>query len=252
MTDDMNEHELLEFAREIARTPHPAMPRGERSALRASLLVRPEPPRRVPLAWPRVFGSRPIFAALVVLAILVGAGGTAAADSLPGDPAFALKRAGEDVQVALAPDDAARLDVLVTQSDRRLMDLEKVVAVRASAIGAATDEYIAAVARLDAALSTLVAQPARAARDAAIARASAASADHLAALQALAARLPTEAQAGLARAIAAQETVHGRSRNAPGRGGAPAPAQSAAPGRPSTLPVTPGRGGPPSGVPGRP
>ena len=58
-------------------------------------------------------------------------------------------------------------------------------------------------------------------------------------LEALATRLPEAAQRGIQRAIEVQQRVHGKSNLAPGRSGIP-------------IAPTPGRGGPPSGVPGRP
>src|SRR4029077_3225591 len=127
-------------------------------------------------------------ALVLVIALLAAGGGSAAATSLPGDPAFALKRAARDAEGPRGPDDASRLDTLVTQSDRRLGDLQTAAAVRTTAIAPATDEYLAAVARVDGALSTLLTDPATAARDAAIARATGASALHIAMLQALAGR----------------------------------------------------------------
>ncbi len=238
-----DERELLEFGERLARYGKVA-PRPEfRSQLRSSLLAAPralEAPRRSALGWSRFLALRPALAAILVLVLLAAAGGgAAAATSLPGDPAFAVKRAAEDVQVALATDDVARLNTLVAQSDRRLMDLETLVARRSAAVGAGTDEYAAAVTRVDATLNRVAALPENAQRDAALARASAASADHLARLQALAARLPEAAQRGIQRAIEVQQRVHGKSDVAPGRSGVP-------------LAPTPGRGGPPSGVPGRP
>ena len=260
------DQELRELAADLARYRRLSAPPALRAQLRASLLAAPAAPLRRPVfGWLRLPALRPVVAIGLVLALLAAGGGSAAASSLPGDPAFGLKRALEEVQVALAPDDATRLDTLVTQSDRRLGDLETAAAGRPSATAPATDEYRAAVGRLDAALATLIARPATPASAAAVARASAASADHLAALQALAARLPASAQPGIQRAIEAQQAVHGRSGGAPGRrgepGGAPegvpgAPAAPAVPGggRPSDVPggPPPGRGGPPGGVPGRP
>ena len=145
----------------------------------------------------------------------------------------------EEVQVTLTSDDIVRLDTLVTQSDRRLADLETLVARRSSAIGFGTDEYAAAAVRVDDVLGRVVASPASSQRDAALARASAASTDHLARLEALATRLPEAAQRGIQRAIQVQQRVHGKSNLAPGRSGIP-------------IAPTPGRGGPPGGVPGRP
>jgi hypothetical protein len=173
----------------------------------------------------RVLALRPALAAILVLVLLAAAGGgAAAATSLPGDPAFTLKRAAEEVQVALTSGEVVRLNTLVTQSDRRLVDLETLAARRSSAVTAGTEEYAAAVTRVDTELSRVAALPPSSQRDAALARASAASAAHLARLQALAARLPDAAQRGIQRAIEVQQRVHGKS----------------------------GRGGPPSGVPSRP
>ena len=237
------ERELLEFGERLSHYAKVAPRREFREELRSYLLTAPvtvESPRRSPVGWSRVFALRPALAAILVLVLLAAAGGgAAAATSLPGDPAFALKRAVEDVQVTLATDDVARLNTLVTQSDRRLADLETLVSRRSAAVGTGTDEYAAAVTRIDEAVSRVVALPASSEREAALARASAASTDHLARLQALAARLPDAAQRGIQRAIEVQQRVHGKSDVAPGRSGTP-------------ITPTPVRGGPPGGVPGRP
>lgn len=249
----LDERELGELSDDLRRRGRVTAPLALRSQLRASLLAAPVVPHTPINLWSRLGILRPALAAVLVIALLAAGGGSAAASSLPGDPAFALKRAVEDVQVALAPDDAAKLDTLVTQSDRRLADLQTVAAAHSSAVAPATNEYLAAVARMDSVLTETLTEPATPTRDAAIGRAAAASADHIAMLEALAARLPAAAQGGIARAIAAQQAVHGKSGSAPGRSGAPGrPSGSQAPGRPSDLPVSPGRGGPPSGVPGRP
>lgn len=238
-----SERELVEFGERLSQYGKVA-PRPEfRAELRSSLLNAPvvfETPRRSPPGWSRVLALRPALAAILVLVLLAAAGGgAAAATSLPGDPAFALKRAVEDAQVSLASDDITRLDTLVTQSDRRLADLETLASRRSAAVGTGTDEYAAAVTRVDEVVSRVAALPASSQREAALARASAASTDHLARLQALAARLPEAAQRGIQRAIEVQQRVHGKSGDAPGRGGI-------------LITPTPGRGGPPSGVPGRP
>ena len=237
-----NERELVEFGERLSRYRKIA-PRPEfRAELRSSLLAAPvsfEAPRASRLGSPRLLAMRPALAAILVLALLATAGGVAAASSLPGDLAYGLKRAAEEVEVTLASDDVVRLDTLVTQSDRRLADLETLVARRSSAVAFATDEYTAAASRVDDALGRVIGSSASSQRDAALARASAASTDHLARLQALATRLPEAAQRGIQRAIEVQQRVHGKSNVAPGH---------------SEIPIapTPGRGGPPSGVPGRP
>lgn len=186
------------FASDLARYARISAPPTLRARLRAALLTAPVVPARRPaVGWLNLSALRPVVAIVLMLALLAAGGGSAAASSLPGDPAFRLKRAVEDVQVTLALDDAARLDTLVTQSDRRLGDFETVVAVRPSAIAAATDEYRAAVGRVDASLVKLLTEQATPARDTVIARASAVSAAHIAMLQSLASRLPAAAQQGI-------------------------------------------------------
>ncbi len=247
---DMNDRDLARFAEELARFDRPSAPLALRAQLRASLLAAPVvvvPPRRAPFALFTLPSLRLALAAVLILAVVAMASGSAAAASLPGDPAFALTRAGDEIQAFVAFDDATRLTTRVAQSDRRLADLETALAHRPSALAPATAEYIAATERVSAELAIVLAQPRTAARDAAIARAAAASADHIAALQALAARLPADAQFGIQRAIEVQQTVHGKTETVPGRPASPAP--SAAPGRPSNVPP---RGGAPTALPGRP
>jgi len=254
-----DERELLVFASALQARYHQVhAPARFRTQLRGSLLAapvafavrRPSPIGRLAL--------RSALAPILVLALLAATGGgAAAATSLPGDPAFVLKRGVEQVQVALAPDEIARLDTLVAQADSRLADLETLSGRRSNAVSAGVDEYVAASARVDEQVTQVSALPASSRRNTALAHASIASADHLARLQSLATKLPDAAQHGIQRAIEVQQTVHGKSGNAPGRGGSlplaptsPAePVTTATPARPT---VTPSRGGPPSGVPGRP
>ncbi len=252
------DRELLGFARTIARYEQPTAPEALRSRLRASLLAVPVVASRPTSLWTRLPALRPLVAAVVVFALLLG-GGAAAASSLPGDPAFALKRAAEEAQVALTADDATRLDLRVTQADRRIADLRTVVAQLPHETAQATDEYLAAVARVDDALAQVLAQQITPARAAAIARAAAASEDHIAALAALATRVPAEAQAGIQRAIDMQQAVHGHADGTPGRPQSPRPSDApGGAGAPTTAPGrasgTPGgrpsdRGGPPSAAP---
>lgn len=97
------------------------------------------------------------FAAAV---LLVAAGtGRAAADSLPGDLAFGLKTAAEQVQLALALDETTRLEVLSELADHRLAELSRAVDARPDAVPTATDEYAAAVARFTAAVDALRGKP---------------------------------------------------------------------------------------------
>ena len=246
---EMSDRDLVRFGEELARYERPSAPPALRAQLRASLLAAPvvASPRRAPFALFTEPSLRLALAAVLILAIIATAGGSAAASSLPGDPAFALTLAGDEIQAFIASDDATRLTTRVAQSDRRLADLETALAHRPSALAPATAEYIGATERVSAALATVLAQPRTAARDAAVARAATASADHIAALQSLASRLPADAQFGIQRAIEVQQTVHGKTETLPGRPVSPAP--TAAPNRPSN---GPGRGGAPTAQPGRP
>ena len=242
-----SERELMELSRRFAaRYQSVRAPARFRRQLHGSLLAAPVtllPGRE------RSLVLRPVLAFTLVLALLAATGGGAAAASLPGDPAFPLKRGVEQVQVALSSDEVARLDTLVTQADSRLVDLETLTARRSNAVAAGVEEYVAASARALDQLTRVVALPASPRRDAALARASGASADHLARLESLAARLPDAAQHGIQRAIQVQQTVHGKSGNAPGRGGS----LPVTPGAPeASTPVAPTHGGPPTRSPGRP
>ena len=242
-----SERELIELGEQIAAYGKPRASARLRSEIHRSLLTAPAP-RRAPGFRLFAFSAlRPVLAAALVVAVLVGASGSAAASSLPGDPAFALKRGLESVEVAFAPDDIARLDALVTQSDRRLLDLQVVLASRLAAVGVAVSEYELAVSRVDASASIVSRGAPTPRRDAALLAAAASSTAHIGVLQSLAARLPEAAQPGIQRAIEAQQRIHGRS-GAPGLNqtppfGSPA-SESGAPGRPATSP--PGR---PSFVP---
>lgn len=235
------ERELLALGDRIAGHNKVRASSRLRIELRRSLMTAPAPaPRRNPFVFVMP-ALRPVLAASLALAILVGASGAAAASSLPGDPAFALKRGVEGVELALASDDVARLDVLLTQSDRRLADLHRATATSPAHVPAAIEEYAAAVAAVETALAAAQAAPATSQRDAALARVAAESETHLAALEALAARLPDAAQPGIQRAIEAQQAVHGRSNEAPGQVDetAPSPGAPAESGRPGRTP--PGR-----------
>ena len=236
------ERELMRFAARIAAYERPQAPATMRDAVRASLLAAPIAlPRRGPW-WSRVASLRPLFAAATIAIVLISAGIPAAGASLSGDPLFGLKRAAEETAVALAFDDGARLEQLVTLSDHRLSELVIASSSRPNALAAATREYLAALDRVAQQLGAITSLPRSDARDAAIARADATSAAHLAQLQALAATLPTAAQPGIQRAIEAQQAVHSKT-----GGGAPAPALPTAPAQLAS----PGRGRAPTSAPTR-
>src|SRR5213592_4831331 len=130
------------------RLERPVMRRKFRKELRARLMseaaevLAPRPQRQwlFATAW-----LRPALAA-AVLAVLVVVGATsAAASSLPGDPLYGVKRASEDVQVALTFDDVARMQLLSDLTDRRLAELAEIAKERPSSAPTATAEYSDAV-----------------------------------------------------------------------------------------------------------
>jgi hypothetical protein len=97
---------------------------------------------------------RPAFAiGLAGLALLFGTG-VAAANSVPGDLAFGVKRAAEEVRIALTFDDVERVRILADMTDERLVELEK-VADSDEKSPAASEAYVEAVTRFRSAVDTL-------------------------------------------------------------------------------------------------
>ena len=97
---------------------------------------------------------RPAVAAgLAALVLAIGAG-SAAAGSVPGDVTFGLKRAIEEVRVALTFDEVERVRVLAEITDQRLSELER-VAARDDKAPTASEEYALAVTRFRAAVDAL-------------------------------------------------------------------------------------------------
>ena len=137
------------------RLPEPRLRDEFRRELRARLMQEAAVtlvPKRRDTAW--TAWLRPAVAAgLAALVLIVGAG-SAAANSLPGDAAFPLKRAIEEVRVALTFDEVERVRVLAEIADQRLSELEK-VASRDDKSPTASDEYAQAVARFRAAVDAL-------------------------------------------------------------------------------------------------
>jgi hypothetical protein len=92
--------------------------------------------------------------AVAAIAVLLFAGATsAAASSLPGDPLYAVKRATEDLQLALSFDGTARLHLLSELADRRLAELADVSEQRPSAASTATQDYADAAEKVALALA---------------------------------------------------------------------------------------------------
>jgi hypothetical protein len=86
-------------------------------------------------------------AVTIVLAIALGGGAVAAsAESLPGDPLYPVKLTVENVQLAAAPNDAARAQLSLQQAGSRVDEIDRASRFgRADAIGTAAASYIQSV-----------------------------------------------------------------------------------------------------------
>jgi hypothetical protein len=148
------------------RLPEPRIRDEFRRELRARLMSEANlilVPKRRDTAWtawlrPRdtawTAWLRPaLVAGLAALVLTVGAG-SAAAGSVPGDLTFGLKRAIEEVRVALTFDDVERVRVLSEIADERLSELER-VASRDDRAPTASEAYADAVTRFRAAVDAL-------------------------------------------------------------------------------------------------
>ena len=112
--------------------------------------------------WSRFRGSlllRPAMVAAAITLLIIGGAGKAAAGSLPGDIAYPLKIAAEQVQLALALDDSTRLTILAEQADHRLAELAEAVSDRRGNTSAAEDGYAKAVKTLTAAVEAVRTEP---------------------------------------------------------------------------------------------
>jgi len=109
-------------------------------------------PLRRDTAW--TAWLRPVsVAGLAALVLVIGAG-SAAAGSVPGDVTFGLKRAIEEVRVALTFDEVERVRVLSEIADERLSELER-VASHDDKAPTASEAYADAVTRFRAAVDAL-------------------------------------------------------------------------------------------------
>ena len=138
------------------RFPQPKMRDEFRNELRARLMteaVTALAPRPRPTPW--AFW-RPAITVGLASVVLASGATVAAAGSLPGDPAFGLKRAAEDIQVSLTFDDVQRVQLLAQLADRRVQDLQKVAELqREESTPAAAEEVAQAVARFRAAVDAV-------------------------------------------------------------------------------------------------
>lgn len=137
------------------RFPAPQLREDFRRELRAKLLLEAQTvlvaPRR-DAAW-RTW-MRPALGVGLAGVVLMAGAGTAAAGSVPGDAAFALKRAVEDIHVSLTFDDVSRVQLLAEIADRRLAELQS-VADRVDRAPVASEEYAKAVTAFRAAVDAL-------------------------------------------------------------------------------------------------
>jgi len=138
---------------------------------------------------------RPALAAAAVLVLVLAGATSAAASSLPGDALYSLKRATEDVRLALTFDDVARTQLLSELTDRRLEELAEIAKQHPSSAPTATQEYADAVERFANALDNLRDADSEDKRAAAQALAEAAREKHKAVLDAVKDQLPAESQA---------------------------------------------------------
>ena len=161
---------------------------------------------------------RPALAAAVVLVLVLAGATSAAASSLPGDALYGLKRATEDVRLALTFDDVARTQLLSELTDRRLEELAEIATHRPSSAPTATQEYADAVDRFADALDNLRDADSEDKRAAAQNLAEMARAKHKAVLDAVKDQLPAEAQADVQK-VNDDEQERTSPANNPGRSG---------------------------------
>jgi hypothetical protein len=194
----------------------------------AVVVLAPRPSR---FSFPAML--RPALAAAAILVLVLAGATSAAASSLPGDPLYAVKRASEDVRLALTFDDVARTQLLSELTDRRLEELAEVAKHRPSSAPTATQEYADAVNNFANALDKLRAADSADKRNAAQALAEAARAKHKAVLDEVKDQLPADAQPDVQK-VNDDEQERTSPSNDPGRGG-----QGSTGGRPSNAPPKP-------------
>ncbi len=197
----------------------PVMRQQFRKELRGRLMseaVAVLAPRPSRFSFPAML--RPAFAAAAILVLVLAGATSAAASSLPGDPLYALKRAGEDVRVALTFDDVARTRLLSELTDRRLEELAAVAKNRPDAAPTATQEYADAVNNFANALDKLHDADSEEKRNAAQALAEAARAKHKAVLDDVKDQLPAGAQSDVQKVNDDEQERTSPSTNS-GRGG---------------------------------
>jgi hypothetical protein len=221
-----------------SRLPRPAIRDDFRKRLRADLMneavaLAEERRLRRSSFWLRASSwwsesrLRPTVVAATLVAVLIAGAGTAAAGSIPGDPTFAIKQAAEQVELALAPNDDAKVQVLATQAQRRLDELSR-TSERPDKSPTASTAYEAAVEKFAAAVEALRAATPGTKHQAVEAVVEAAHDKHIEVLEDLKDRLPAPAQEKVERAIQEHEKL------SPGRPDRPRPSE-----RPGSAPAVP-------------
>lgn len=175
---------------------------------------------------------RPALAAMAVLVLVLAGATSAAASSIPGDALYGVKRATEDVRLALTFDPLARTQLLSEMTDRRLEELAEIAKRRPSSAPAATQDYADAVERFENALDDLHDAVSEDKRAAAQALAEAARAKHKAVLDAVKEKLSADDQTDVQKVID-REAERTSPSNDPG------PGQGGSGGRPSNAPAKP-------------
>jgi hypothetical protein len=138
--------------------PRPEPRNAFKRELRARLMAQAPGILARETTWSRFRGSlllRPAMVAAAITLLIIGGAGRAAAGSLPGDVAYPLKIAAEQVQLALALDDSTRLAILSQQADHRLAELAESVSHRRGNTSAAEDGYAKAVNTLTTAVEAV-------------------------------------------------------------------------------------------------
>lgn len=137
---------LLQLAAGLQPRPGPTMSAAGRRAVETRLLARaatlrarrpaPAPVARKGIGLLRWAGARRLAAALVASALLVcgllGAGTVSASGSLPGSPLYPIKRASEAMVSSLAPTPQLRARAHLAWAERRLAEVEALLARDAS------------------------------------------------------------------------------------------------------------------------
>lgn len=189
------------------RLPRPAVRTEFRARLRERLL-REAPAALVPAPRRPVVWWRPLAAATVaaVVTLAVGlAADTAAAESLPGEAPFAIKRSAEEVRLFAARDRAARVQAVGDQVQGRLAELRRAIAQRRPAVAAEAARRLAVtLERLGTEIAGARADLARsrnAEQATAIRRIERLADRQMLAIEALLPTAPVEAKASLQRAI---------------------------------------------------